>query len=131
MLLSLQLINDQLLKGLRLRRRSKLSRPNLLNVAIDIVLNWVESDGSEDVEELGELLGGGKEGRRVDGVVLVGVDWDVDKGRFHLVKEGHFGVIGYDVMELIGLLWCRKGSLEERRGWSDGAWDSRHLAVVG
>lgn len=89
MLLRLQLINNQLLQGLRLRRRSKLALTDLVNVAHDIVLDRVESHGSEQVEQLGELLGGVEELGRVDCVVLVGVDWDIDEGRLHLLEERH------------------------------------------
>ena len=89
MLLRLQLINNQLLQSLRLRRRSKLALTDLVNVAHDIVLDRVEGHGTEQVEQLGELLGGVEELGRVDGVVLVGVDWDVDEGGLHLLEERH------------------------------------------
>ena len=95
MLARLQLINHQLLQRLTLRRCRQLTSSNLLNVAIDIILNWVESNGSENVEELGELLSGGKEGGGVDGVVLLGVDWDVDEGGLHVIEERH--VCGFDM----------------------------------
>ena len=61
MLLRPQLINHQLLQGLRLSRCSKLALTDFVNVAYDVVLDWVECDGTEEVKQLGELLGGVEE----------------------------------------------------------------------
>ena len=124
MLLRLQLINNELLQGLRLSRRSKLALTDLVNVAHDIVLDRVESHGTKQVEQLGELLGGVEELGRVDSVVLVGIDWNVDEGRLHLLEERHCGYMcgivlweGY-LMECCDVVVRRESLRQERSRWS-------------
>lgn len=108
MLLRLQLIDNQLLQRLALSRCSHLALADLGNVALNIVLDWVEGNGTEEVEELGELLGRIEECGGVDSVVRVGVDWDVDERRLHIGEERHICGILCVEWELWegGLLFC-------------------------
>ena len=84
-----EFVDHQLLERLALGWGSQLPRADLLNVAIDIVLDWVERDGAENIEELGELLSSCQKCGGVDSVVLVGVHRHVDEGGLHLIEERH------------------------------------------
>lgn len=90
-LLGGQLGLDELLKGGGLAGSSQLALADFLDVAAHVALDGTESNASKGIEDGGQRLRGIEEVGGRDGILLVGVRLDIDKGLLEGVEVGSSG----------------------------------------